>query len=145
MAHAIEAVIGTQHGETCTCRRLDPITVTAQPVIASRGCRGQREIPRADEIAGRVAIVWPAAGNGPLLPFDMAVLDADSGELLTDVLAVRLVVNSRAAITVDLERAVDADGRPIGTGETVPDEDGKGVRTAVLRYTVAEMRIAEPA
>ncbi len=145
MAHPVEPVIGASHGEHCTCARLDPVTVTVQPVIVDSTCPGQRELPRVGEVAGRVAITWPAAKYGGMPGWGIAVHDADTGEQLVDVVAIRLLAHAvDDTLTVELQRMVDTSDSPIqGSGKPVPDESGDALRTAVLRYVVAEMRVAE--
>jgi len=144
MAREVQAVVGTQHGPDCVCRPLDPISVSVTPVIVDRDCPGQREVPRADELAGRVVITWPRPAGLAVPGFGVVVADADTGEQWTaDVLNLRVNVDPRGVTTATLERLVDADGKPIGRGKAVPTQDGQSFRTALFRYAVAEMRIAE--
>jgi hypothetical protein len=149
MAGVLNVAVGVHHGDGCTCKPLDEITrtVTVQPVIVNRECPGQREIPRTDEITGRVIITWPAPA-GPVLPaMGVAFHDADTGELVTTVVGMRLLVTARAGsgevVEAHLEQLADDDDRPLPNGaKPVPNDGGDGVRTAVFRYAVAEMRIA---
>jgi hypothetical protein len=144
MAREVQAVVGTRRGPRCVCRPLDPISVSVTPVLVDRDCPGQRELPRTDELAGRVVITWPRTSVAAVAPWGIAIADADSGEPLADVLGLRLGIRVRdQAVTVDLEQLVDADGKPLGTGRPVHSDDGKRLSTAVFRYLVAEMRVTE--
>lgn len=143
MAEALDVAIGTKHGPDCACRPLEPLALTIAPVIVNRDCPGQRELARDERIDGRVIITW--APGGFIAPgFAVTVTDADTGEPWTaDVLNLQVRVDPRGRTTATLERMVDAGGAPIGRGKLVPTRDGKGYRTALFRYAVAEMRIAE--
>jgi len=152
MAGVLNVSVGVHHGPGCTCKPLDEITrtVTVQPVIVNRGCPGQREIPRTDEITGRVIITWPARKHEhTTLPvWGVSIHDADSGEQITTALGLRMVIGTKRGwdgpIEVELEQLTNAGGKPLATGAPiVPDEAGDGYRTAVFRYVVAEMRVAE--
>lgn len=148
MARTVEAVIGTKHGETCTCTPLDPVTATVQPVLVNRECPGQREMPRSTILSGAVIITWPRATGCGISAWGATVHDVETGAQWLDVLSMRITVNPRDNIlTADIERLIDEDGNPgpARHGRAVPTEDGSGYRTAVFRYVVAEMRIAEEA
>ena len=147
MAAAPDLVVGMHHGDTCTCTPLDPITVTAHPVIASPDCPGRRETPRDRKVAaGSVVITWSRPLGGVLSGWTAQVTDAETGTPWHDVITMRIAVDPRNWVTADLERLVDEDGVPdvTGRGRSVPTEDGTGYRTAVFRHAVAEMRVAEP-
>lgn len=146
MGRSVEVAIGLQHGETCTCKRLDPITVTAQPVIVNRDCPGQHETPHRTRIAGNVTITWPRPSAGAIAAVGSVVADADTGTVWSDVIDVRVDAGPKGIVTADIERLVDENGAPdpAGRGRAVPTEDGTRWRTAVFRYAVAEMRIADP-
>ena len=151
MVAPLDLTIGISHGDNCTCTPLDPITVTAQPVVVNRDCPGQRELPRGyGEITGSVVITWPRPSGLSLNVWDVQIQDADSGETLTTVLGLRLILGGShgwrpAAVEVELTQLADGDGKPLGSGApAVPDDDGKRFRTGAFRYVVAEMRIAEP-
>lgn len=152
MTAPLDVAIGIKHGDTCTCTPLDPITVTTQPVVVNRDCPGQRELPRnRDEITGSVIIIWPRPRGLDLNVRDVQFQDADTGEELTTVLGLRLILGGGgrgwrpAPVEVELTQLADADGRPLGNGApVVPDDDGRQFRTGTFRYVVAEMRIAGP-
>lgn len=145
MAQPFDLVIGIKHGDTCTCKPLDQVTATAQPVIVNRDCPGQHERPRHDTLYGRITITWPQPTGLATPGFRVSIADADTGEEWTaDVLNLRVTVDPRGITTATLERLVDADGKPIGHGKAVPTEDGDSYRSALFRYAVAEMRIADP-
>lgn len=144
MVRPVDVAIGTRHGKDCTCVPLDPLTVTVQPVVVDRSCPAQREISRTGEVAGRVAITWPAPTYGALPGWGVSVHDADTGEQLSDVTAIRLLSHAGDdLLTVDLQRLVDENDTPIQDGTPVPDETGEALRTIVLHYAVAEMRVAD--
>lgn len=151
MVEPLDLTIGIKHGDDCTCTPLDPITVTTQPVVVNRDCPGQRELPRGrDEITGSVVIIWPHPSGLNLNVWDVQIQDAETGEILTTVLGLRLILGGShgwrpAAVEVELTQLADGDGKPLGSGApVVPDDDGKRFRTGAFRYVVAEMRIAEP-
>ena len=149
MAAALDLVIGMRHGDTCTCTPLDPITMTAHPVVVSPDCPAQTELPQTrDEITGRVVITWPRSSNLSLNARDVEFQDFDTGEVLTTVLGMRLHIGDRrgwahlGAVEVDLLQLADADGNPLGAyAAPVPNEDNSAFRTATFRYLVAEMRV----
>jgi len=143
MARQPQAVVDLEHGEQCTCTMLDPIELTAQPVLVNRDCPGQRDVPRKQKIDGRVIITWPSA-NGPAIHgWGVAVADADTGESWANVLNLRIIAEPREIATAIVERMVDQAGAPTNT--PVPGEGGDRFRTALFRYAVAEMRVAESA
>lgn len=144
VAH-LDLVIGMRHGEACTCAPLDPVTVTAHPVVVSRDCRGQHEVPRSEVLAGSVVITWPRPVAGVLSAWAVTIADVDTATPWFDVINMRINgAPGRDILTADLERLVDENGTPdsTGRGKSVPTEDGTGYRTAVFRYAVAEMRVA---
>lgn len=153
MAAAPDLVVGMHHGDTCTCAPLDPITMTAHPVVVSPDCPAQTEMPRSrDEITGSVVITWPRSNNLRLNARDVEFQDFDTGETMTTVLGMRLHIGGRrgwahlGAVEVDLLQLADADGNPLGTyAAPVPTEDNSAFRTATFRYVVAEMRVAQEA
>lgn len=143
MTRAVEATIGVKHGETCTCTPLDPISVSVEPVLVNRDCPGQRETPRDEKIDGRIIITWPRS-DGPAIPgWAITVADADTGEQWANVLNLRITSDPSEITTAVVERLVDATGA--ATNTPVRDESGDRIRTAVFRYAVAEMRVAEEA
>ena len=152
MVAPLDLPIGIKHGDNCTCTPLDPITLTAHPVIVTRDCPGQTELPRdRGEITGSVIITWPRPQGLNLDVWDVQIQDAETGETLTTVLGLRLVLGGShgwrpSPIEVELTQLADADGKPLKNGApVVPDDDGKRFRTGTFRYLVAHMRVAEEA
>lgn len=141
MARAVEAVVGIKHGKHCTCTALDPIELKVEPVLVSRDCPGQRATTRDDTLDGRVIITWPHPKGLTLDGWSLTVTDADTGEPWPNVLSARVTAEPRGIVTAVLERLVDETGAPTNT--PVPGEDGERFRTALFRYAVAEMRVAE--
>lgn len=147
MAAALDLVVGMRHGDTCTCTPLDPITMTARPVVVSPDCPGKHDTPRDRKmVAGNVVITWSRPVGDALAGWAAQVTDAETGAEWCDAISMRISVDSRNWVTADIERLVDENGAPdeTGRGRAVPTEDGAGYRTAVLRYAVAAMRVAEP-
>lgn len=151
MAAALDLAVGTRHGEQRTCTPLDPITVTAHPVIVNPDCPAQTEVPQTrDEITGSVVITWPRSTNLSVNARDVEFRNFDTGDVLTTVLGMRLHIGGRrgwahlGAVEADLLQLADADGNPLGTyAAPVPTEDNSAFRTATFRYVVAEMRVAQ--
>jgi hypothetical protein len=126
------------------------VSVSVQPVIVNRACPSQNELPRGEEPLGRIVIIWPARKSeyAPLAVWEVTFEDADSGEQLTTVTGLRMMLGTRrgwdGAIEVDLEQLADAEGDPLPSGaQALPNENGDGVRTGLFRYAVAEMRVAD--
>jgi hypothetical protein len=93
-----DVVIGTQHGDDCTCRKLDPFEVSITPVIVNCHCPGQDERPCTDDVTGRITITWPrphaglyATPGAPLVCSGIRVCDAETGEEFVD--GVRLTLD----------------------------------------------------
>lgn len=103
-----DVVIGTEHGPRCTCRRLDPVSVSYTPVIIDRHCPGQDEYPRTDDIAGRITITWPrphaglyATPGAPLVCSGIRVYDAETGEEFVDGVRLTLDLGTPTSWTPD--------------------------------------------
>lgn len=155
MAHTAEVRIDKEHGENCTCRKLDPITF--QPVIVDDECPGRlREhfgtvtklfepVPNG----GRIIITWPAPKAGvPLGSWKIRIHDYDTGEHLTNVTGMQISIGGTGWETKGVEAVltalVDEGGRPLPHGaQPVIDEGGENLRTAAFRYGVVEMRVDE--
>lgn len=161
MSRTVDVHISKQHGDACTCHRLDPIVF--QPVIVTDGCPG-RNLERLDAVrelfqlptAGRLVIEWPPPSphGVPLYTPRMRAYDYDTGAELTSITGLRIDLGGAGwnsePITADLTMLVNADGLPLAAGEPVQpqrNEDGTpgtDVATGVFRYEVMEMRVAGP-
>jgi hypothetical protein len=151
MVQAHDVYIGIQHGEDCTCHKLDPICVT--PVIVHDDCPGSRapQQPRKPvEVAGRIAITWPAPRfKGMALPaWEVQIHDLDTDRPILTATGMRIVIGVESwdsgGIYADLTLLIGDDGEPIpNDGKPAIDEDSERVRTAAFWYVVAEMRTAE--
>lgn len=159
--------VGIQHGDDCTCTRLDPINI--QPVIVGDDCPGPRDsaghareqIARvAGQIAGelgievpqpypgRVILTWPPIDRFVAPSWGVAVHDADTGDLVPTV-ALDLHLGEpellNGPLTVALKLLVDADGAPLIGDRITPvwDDGGEGrrVKTGVFTCPVAAMRV----
>jgi hypothetical protein len=143
MANALDVTVGIQHGEACTCRKLDPVTVT--PVIVANKCPGRdagAAAPRRVDHAGSVIITWPRATAPAVSSWNVKIHDADSGRDLGPItLSASIGIDPRGFVTADLTMLADVDGDP-STGPSVLDEETGTYRTGVFRYVVAEMRVA---
>lgn len=160
MTRTVDVHISKQHGDACTCHKLDPIVF--QPVIVADSCPG-RSLERLDavrelfppESAGRLIIEWPPPSphGVPLYTLRMRVYDYDTGAELTAVTGLRINLGgadwNSEPITADLTMLVNADGQPLAAGEPVQPQrnddgtPGTDVATGVFRYEVMEMRIAK--
>lgn len=151
MVQGHDVYVGIQHGEDCTCHKLDPICVT--PVIVHDDCPGSdapQRLPKPAEVTGRIAITWPAPRfKGMALPaWKVQIHDLDTDRPILTATGMRIAIGGdgwdSGGIYADLTLLVDDDGEPSpNDGKPTIDEDTKRVRTGVFRYAVAEMRIAE--
>lgn len=120
------------------------------------------------EFAGRVTITWPAgAGPRPLPWHGVTFHDADTGEQLIGVVAMRLTNGSvrgwrSGPIGVEITELVDENGErhhgpvlnPVPTPQYLEYKaqhggvddgfTGARMRTRTATFLVAEMRVAEP-
>lgn len=152
MAYARDVTIGIQHGAGCTCHKLEPVCFT--PVIVHDDCPGSGvpQRPRKPvELAGRIAITWPAPwSKGVALPaWQVQIWDLDADQPITTANGIRIAIGGEGwesgGIYADLTLMVGVDGEPIpNDGNAAFDEVSKRVRTGVFRYAVAEMRTAVP-
>lgn len=156
MSRTVDVHIDKQHGENCTCHKLEPIVFN--PVIVADDCPGRlrehfhtvAETFQQPPHMGRVVITWPAVRNDalPLFSREMQIHNADTGEPILTVTGMQIVLGGEAwrgeAIHVDLTMLADADGQPIlngpGSANKAYDRDNSTVRTGVFRYAVMEMR-----
>lgn len=140
-----DLVIGTQHGADCTCRKLDPVEITYTPVIVNRHCPGQDEYPRTDDIAGRITIDWPRKTFGAISPQAVLMRDADTDTVLATVTSLHLYAGATDdSVIAELRQFVDQDGQRVEDTHKFHIEPDGGIRTAVFRYLVTEMRLADP-
>jgi hypothetical protein len=100
------------------------------------------------ELAGRLTITWPKAGQSHLFGGRIVLHDADSGEQILSALSFDLVVHADAKelITADVTMLATADGLPLPADAKpviVGEGDSAEVATGRFRWAVAEMRIAE--
>jgi hypothetical protein len=100
------------------------------------------------EIAGHLIITWPktTGPHGALAGWRVTLTDADSGQQITSVLDMNLVVHAepRALVTAELTMLTDRDGRPLSPGaKPVIADDGENIATGRYCWIVTEMRIAE--
>jgi hypothetical protein len=151
MVRTVDVNIGTWHGEHCTCHPLEPVTV--RPVIVNDDCPGATAQPRRKpvEIAGRIAITWPAPQHehAPLGAWAVQLHDLDNDQPVLTATGLRIVIGGEGwhtgGIYADVTRLVGEDGKPLpNNGRPVLDESGGDAKTGVFRYAVAEMRVAEP-
>jgi hypothetical protein len=150
MAASVELVVGIEHGEGCTCQRLAPFEYTITPVVVDRACPGLKRPTPRDHVDGRLIITWPAASFGVVNGWGVTLHDADTGEQIVTVTRLAIVLGDDEGfgggpVEAVLTALTDANGKLLPAGApVVPDETGEGFRTAVFRYAVSEMRVAEP-
>lgn len=157
MTREVPAAVGMRHGETCTCRPLDPVTVNVEPVLVNERCPGRRQATNGPEPAGRLVITWPApkpTGMG-LHNWGVTISDADTGEPILTAFKLSIVLGTdtaykEAAIEADVTALVDENGNLLGNEPGSIDRAARGDapdepewRTKVFRYLVAEMRVAQ--
>jgi hypothetical protein len=94
-----------------------------------------------NEYAGRVVITWPQTRGGMILGHTVALIDADSGELLVGVQDLTVIADLNGPIVAEMTMYTDADGQPLRIGMTLV-RDGDTWRTGRFRWLVAEMHTA---
>lgn len=99
------------------------------------------------ELAGRVIIIWPAQGTTLRWPFDIRLVDADTGEELVTVLSLTVAgdCNNNEPIVAETTMLVDDHGNWLRRGQAVVREDAGGFRKAQFRWAVAAMHVADTA
>jgi hypothetical protein len=149
MVRARDVTIGIQHGDNCTCHKLEPVCVA--PVIVHDDCPGSATQPhrKQPETVGRIAITWPAPRHeyAPLGAWEIQIHNLDADRPILTATGMRIAIGGdgwdSGGIYADLTLLVDDDGEPIpNNGKPAIDEDSKRVRTGVFRYVVGEMRTA---
>lgn len=151
MVAAHDIYVGIQHGEDCTCHKLDPICVT--PVIVHDDCPGSgvpQQPRKSAEAVGRIAITWPSPRHeyAPLGAWEIQIHDLDADLPILTATGLRIVISAdgwgSGGIYADLALLVGEDGEPLpNDGKAAIDENSRRVRTGAFRYAVAEMRVAE--
>lgn len=132
MACDAPLLVGVEHGSSCTCRRLEPVTVTMKPVIVDRECPAQGELPSRTKVAGAVTVTWPATGTHLDLvdPREISIHDAVTGQELTTVVALRMACGTSRSwggeALVELTELVDVDGQVARDPRQALDLDDHG-------------------
>lgn len=96
-----------------------------------------------DEFQGYLTIIWPKPGPG-ILGERVTMLDADTGQPITSVVAMKLAAAPGKLATAELLMLVNERGEPLTADEPpLLAEDGEHPRTGVFHWLVAEMRTAD--
>ena len=106
------------------------------------------QAPEPEDFDGRVIITWPfkrEAVDG-LRGWGITITDANSGEQINSVVRFALVyAAAEDLIWTEAVALTDADGQLLRDGgQPVAGEDGEA-KTALFRFLVTEMRVAEAA
>lgn len=99
-----------------------------------------------ESFVGCVIITWPKHGGHVALPgWSVMFTDADSGQPITSVLALKLDATPQQVITAEMTMLVDTDGSPLLNSRSAAarTDDGEHLLTGVFHWLVAEMRIAD--
>ena len=96
------------------------------------------------EFAGSIVITWPQpAPGGSLLGWGITLADAETGEDIQTVTALRVLLHAdaQALVWAELDMFAGADGKP-AYSHPLHIVDGEPVR-GTFPFLVTEMRVAE--
>jgi hypothetical protein len=148
MAAPVQMVVGTEHGRDCTCTRLDAVEFSLTPVVVDPRCPGLYQTEKPKELAGRVAITWPAAQGPAISARGVTLTDADTGKPIVSATKLALILGTETGfdgiVEAEITALVDEDGNITNDANRAYDRQADRLRTCVFRYAVAEMRVAEP-